>query len=207
MQRPLFPSIASGDFSAIINLALHELGLNENFFLRAFIAAKGKPKIKDGEWDIGAVGVTEWIWICKKLYLPLDCISIGYSRMWHRAWVGRAILEGAYVLPWTDQARSLFREYIAIERRSIRDQKNHYGRELLRKVIGGRREEAKARRMMRKQNLRTGESARKKYQKYFIQSAIGPLMIQPEPSQPLRKSHRPCTGSTAGRDGPRADTP
>ena len=184
MQRPMFPPIAPGDPSSIINLALHELGLNEVFFLKAFIAAKGNPKITNGEWNIGKVDVTEWIWICKTLYLPMDCISMGYFRMCHRAWVGEAVLEGAYVLPWTDQARSIFREYISIQRRSIRDQKNHYGPELLRKICNGRREEARLRRVMRKQNLRTGEPARKRNRMHLVQSSVGPILIQAASEQP-----------------------
>ena len=181
MQRPMFPSIAPGDFSAIINLALHELGLNENFLLRAFVAAKGKPKFRNGEWDIGAVDVTEWIWICKKLYLPVDCISMGYFRMGHRHWVGEAILEGAYVFPMTDQAQSLFREYIGIQRNEIRSKKDHYGPELRLKIAKGRREEAKLRRIMRRQNLKTAVPARRKNMRFLTQSVIGPVTIELEP--------------------------
>lgn len=188
MQRPMFPSIAAGDFSAIVNLALHELGLNENFLLRAFIAAKGKPKYKKGEWDIGAVDVMEWIWICKKLYLPVDCISVGYFLMGHRHWVGKAILEGAYVFPMTDQVQSLFREYIGIQRNEIHNKKNHYGPELRLKIAKGRREEAKLRRIMRRQNLKTALPARRKNMRFFTQATIGPVMIQPETLRPSRKS-------------------
>lgn len=194
MQRPMFPSIAPGDFSAIINLALHELGLNENFLLRAFVAAKGRPKFKDGEWDIGAVDVTEWIWICKKLYLSVDCVSTGYFRMSHRHWVGQAILEGAYVLPMTDQARRLFREYLGIQRYEIRSQKSYYGPELRLKVAKGRREEAKLRRIMRRKNLKTAVPARRKNMRLFTQSAIRAVMIEPE----RRSSNRDEAGLNPG---------
>ena len=206
MQRPLFPSIASGDFSAIINLALHELGLNENFLLRCFISAKGKPKFEDGEWDIGAVDVTEWIWICKKVYLPVDCISMGYSRICHRQWVGQAILDGAYVFPMTDQAQGLFREYIAIQRRSIGEQKNHYGSELRLKIALGRREEAKLRRVMRRKNLETAVPARRKNMRFFTQSVIGPVMIQPEARRANRKSAGSRSVVTKRPDGATHDS-
>ena len=99
MKSPLFPAIAAGDPSGVVNIALYELGLSEAFLLEAFRRVKGRPKFKEGQWDVSQVAWMEWEWICKKLHLPLDSYSSGYERMTHKLRVGQALLEGSFVLP------------------------------------------------------------------------------------------------------------
>lgn len=186
MKVPFFPSIGAGNPSTVVNLALHELGLDENFLLRALIAANGKPVFTAGELDFGKMGCTEWIWVCQKLHLPIDSISTGYSRIAHRAWVGQAILDGAYVLPITDRLRALFREFISLQRQSFRSEKEYYGPELRRKIVLGRFEERKLRRKLRKHNARVGAPKRRKYVRLHTQSLLGaPILV------PTLKKRRP----------------
>ena len=184
MRRPLFPPIAPGDLSSIINLALHELGLSEKFLMRVFGASKGKPKTLKGEWDYWRLGAFEWMWICGKLYLPTDCISVGYIRMTHKAWVGRAILEGTYVLPMTEKTKVLFREYLAGRRREVKSERSHYGPRLLMKMKRQRYEEAITRRINRRLNHGLGQRERNKLSKLFIQSESSSVLIAPISTTP-----------------------
>ncbi|NGZ61359.1 MAG: hypothetical protein CV081_12780, partial [Nitrospira sp. LK265] len=64
MKIPFFPSIGAGDPSSVVALALHELGLSEDFLIRAVLAAKGKLEFKNGEIDYKKIGCFEWFWIC-----------------------------------------------------------------------------------------------------------------------------------------------
>ena len=170
MQRPLFPLIAAGDISAIINLALHELGLSEGFLLQALMAANGKPKTRKGAWDFERLSAFEWMWICQKLHLSPDCLSVGYFRLSHKVSVGAAILNGAYVLPITEKTWELFLEYLSDRRRSIRGEAEHYGPRLLEKMKQQRYDEARARRNIRKHNLRIGQPIRVKLSKLYVRS-------------------------------------
>ena len=63
-----------------------------------------------------------------------------------------AILEGRFVLPMTEEARTLLSEFLQQEKTSIRYNKTAYGSPLLERVIAERRKKVKARRMMRLQN-------------------------------------------------------
>ncbi len=179
MKIPFFPSIGAGDPSSVVALALHELGLSEDFLIRAVLAAKGKLEFKNGEIDYKKIGCFEWFWICKKLYLPLDSYAYGYSRLTHRAAVGEAILDRSFVLPLTARTKALFREYLEVQRHSHRREKEFYGDELLRKVIRKRIDERRERKLVRALNLRVGRPAREKYDRLFVQSSIGaPLMLR-----------------------------
>jgi hypothetical protein len=151
---PLFPPLCAGDVSGIVSLALFELGLNEAFFLAAFVRAGGRPRFRclTRDWAIEEVDVFEWKWICDVLHLPLDSISYGYWRREHRFRVGEAVSEGTYILPMTDSTRGLVREYYRDRKREIRNEAKHYGECLRARMREERYKEMIARRARRRNN-------------------------------------------------------
>lgn len=154
MQVPFFPPIGRGDIHSIVSLALYEMGLSERFLLGLFLATGGSPTLDErGQWDCKQMSVCEWIWICRTIYLPLDSISIGYVRHTHKAWIGRAIQAGRYVLPNTKAVERLFREYLHDQKLSARRERRHYGPPLSLRMKQSHYRAAMRRRRRRKRNL------------------------------------------------------
>jgi hypothetical protein len=112
LKIPFFPSIGAGDPSSVVNLALNELGLNEDFIIQVLVAKGRATKPISGGLDFFRMSSGDWFLTCERLHLPVDSISFGYSRIDHRSRVGEAILNGTFALPLTFRTRALFREYI-----------------------------------------------------------------------------------------------
>lgn len=156
MKIPFFPSLFPGDLNSIVELALYELGLDKVFLLCAFKKSGGIPAFEHDplEWDIKSISASEYVWLCDLLLLPYDSITTGYSRMQHKAWVGRAVENGTFVLPITQSTRALVSEYLKDKKRSIQFEAVHMGARLRRHARAQRYVESVARRTERRSNRR-----------------------------------------------------
>lgn len=171
MKKNIFLSRLHSNMKSIVNCALSELGLSEKFLLHSFILCGGRPKIgTSGEWLLEKIDVAEWSWITTHLYLPIDCLTLGYQRKQHKMWVGDAIVEGAYLFPKTGRLEDFFREYISDKRQDIKWELTHQGDLLRERTKIARFEERKARRKIRRINLKLGTKSRIYFSKIYYQS-------------------------------------
>ncbi|MBL6989383.1 MAG: hypothetical protein ISR65_06380 [Bacteriovoracaceae bacterium] len=69
----------AGDLNKIVEAALDNLGRDKSFLLNSLNGGREK------KLQIDNLSFFEWYEICQILYLPLDCISFGYSKSMHDA--------------------------------------------------------------------------------------------------------------------------
>lgn len=138
--------------SAVI-LGLKNLGLTESFLIRASRADRCLlPTTRLGHIDYANIPISQWVWLCRLLYLPLDPSSSQWMTNLQQHYVGQAIMEGRFVLPRTRSVTRLLKRFIERERSDVRFQKESYGDPLLTRMISQRRLKVKERRMLRRAN-------------------------------------------------------
>ena len=143
-------------------LGLKNLGLTESFLLRASRMARCPlPTTSLGHIDYGEMPVSQWVWLCRFLYLPLDPSSGQWLTNIQQYHAGQAIMEGRFTLPRTAKVTKLLKGYLERERSDIRFQKESYGDPLLTRMMAERRSKVKERRTLRRRNLKRYTSLRR----------------------------------------------
>ena len=133
--------------------ALRNLGVSESYLISTMTTYNHKSALnRRGVLNFQNISVSDWIWLCEFLYMPIDPIADEWMRAYQRNHACAAILEGRFILPMTEEVRILLGEFLRQEKTSIRFNKKQYGSPLLERVIAERRKEVKGRRMMRLQN-------------------------------------------------------
>ena len=185
MKIPFFPAIATHDVSGTINIALHELGLTENYLANVLRGLHVSVHLNQtGEIDFNKMDVNTWVLVCRLLHLPLDCFTGGYMRMTHVHWIGTAIQEGKFLLPRTKPLEHLFQDFLAKKRASIRYEAEHLGDRLRKRAKDKRYTDAARLRKERKQSMRRNSLARQFLMHCFINGAASrPLRIKLAKSQ------------------------
>ena len=181
MKIPFFPAIAAHDASGTINIALHELGLTENYLANILRGLRVSVHLNQmGEIDFNKI----WVLVCRLLQLPLDCFSGGYMRMTHVHWTGTAIQEGNLLLPRTKALERLFRDFLENKRASIRDEAEYLGDRLRKRAKDKRYADAARLRKERKKSMRRNSLARQFLMHCFVNGAAPrPLRIKLAKSQ------------------------
>lgn len=137
----------------VLMSAVNELGLDEAYLIALLRFRESMALSKNGGRILyGKLSAADWVWLAEILFIPLDVEWDSWSRMAQCHQVGAAIMEGRFILPMNDKVRSMLSRFIANERKGIRFNKEHYGSPLLERVILGRRETIKERRLIRMRN-------------------------------------------------------
>ena len=145
--------------SAVVNSALHSLGLRKEYLVHILGELRCDSfQISKNNLDFEKINVTEWVIICNLLHLPFDSASYGYVYCEHQHRIGTALQNGLYLHPRTQALALFLKEFFQNQHFEILNSKKYYGDQLRNKI---RQERCR-------QFIRRRKSRRINFQKYSL---------------------------------------